>query len=248
MQPPAEKYRSQKKPSTKKEGSQFKIFVGGIPPALKRDDLNFYFSQFGQILKIDLPVKKGRRGKEKLRGFAFIHFLDQESVDHVLGQYLNRPENKKANGSKDSIGSVSHDINGSIVAVRQALDSQKASKLTKELQKLKLYVKNLPLDATSKEITKFFSRFGPVNRVQMTVNSSSKEFRGFAYVIINNKESFDKILDLFKANHSQTQFDLMDQSLLFRGVHVLEVDSSLSLTEVNKKRVIKKSLQQETET
>jgi len=47
----------------------------------------------------------------------------------------------------------------------------------------------------------------------MTVksNSKSKEFRGFAYVIISDKNSFERILELFKNKSCK--------KLLFRGIH-----------------------------
>jgi RNA recognition motif-containing protein len=135
-----------------------------------------------------------------------------------------------------SNSSVSHEINGHTVAVRRALAQNKASEITKELQKLKLFVKNLPLDATSNEIKKFFSKFGPVNRVQMTINSKSKEFKGFAYVIISNKKCYEKILKLFQENQKIKNFDEINPQVLFRGINLLQVESSLSLSEVTKNR------------
>lgn len=207
--------------NSQSEAEPSKIFVGGIPPGLSEEDLDAYFSQFGEIVKIDMPTKKGRRGKVKLRGFAFIHYSDSVSVDLVLES--SHDNSQSINALKTDV-SVTHEINGFSVAVRKALDISKASKLTKELQKLKLFVKNLPLDATSEEINSFFSKFGPVNRVQITMN------RGFAYVIISNKESYDKILKFFKDNHSKEKFDQIDPKVFFRGVHLLEVNSSISLT------------------
>ena len=60
---------------------------------------------------------------------------------------------------------------------------------------------------------------------------------------MKNKKSFDKILRLFNENRRKRSFDDIDNNVLFRGLHLLDVSSSLSLSEVNKNRFYQKNLQ-----
>eukprot|EP00331_Platyophrya_macrostoma_P032590 CAMPEP_0176457406 /NCGR_PEP_ID=MMETSP0127-20121128/31913_1 /TAXON_ID=938130 /ORGANISM="Platyophrya macrostoma, Strain WH" /LENGTH=480 /DNA_ID=CAMNT_0017847647 /DNA_START=198 /DNA_END=1640 /DNA_ORIENTATION=- len=61
-----------------------KLFVGGLPQGLPEDEFRKYFEQFG---KIEDSVIMMDRETGKSRGFGFITFDNEESVDKVIEQY-----------------------------------------------------------------------------------------------------------------------------------------------------------------
>lgn len=60
-----------------------KIFIGQLPTDFVEDDLAHYFSQFGLVDSIELPMD---RGKNARRPFGFVSFLSEKTAEEVLRQ------------------------------------------------------------------------------------------------------------------------------------------------------------------
>jgi len=67
-----------------------KIFVGGFAPDVNMETLHEHFSKFGEIEKIDLPIKDQENKKHK--GFCFVSFVDAASVDAATAKGNQRQE------------------------------------------------------------------------------------------------------------------------------------------------------------
>ena len=69
------------------------VYVGGLPYDISEGDIIVIFSQFGEIVDVNMPRDKDT-GKPK--GFAFIAYEDQRStvlaVDNFNGAILNKEE------------------------------------------------------------------------------------------------------------------------------------------------------------
>ncbi|XP_004679507.2 PREDICTED: heterogeneous nuclear ribonucleoprotein A1-like [Condylura cristata] len=76
-----------------------KIFVGGIKENTEEHHLRDYFQQYGEIQMIKIMTDQGSGRK---RGFAFVTFDDQDSVDKIISQEY-------------------HTVNGHKCTVRKAL-------------------------------------------------------------------------------------------------------------------------------
>ena len=100
----------------------FKVFVGGLPHNIGKDEIIIYFSRFGDILKVDLP-KYGK--SRKLKGFGFVFFSSPCEIENVLEH-------------------GDHQIQGKRVTVRRGLEDETAQKMTKDNQYKKLYVSGFP--------------------------------------------------------------------------------------------------------
>ncbi|KAI1705550.1 RNA recognition motif domain-containing protein [Ditylenchus destructor] len=59
---------------------KFRLFVGGLSKQTSVETLREYFSKFGQIVDCAIP----RNVDNSSRGFAFVIFRSQESIDNVL--------------------------------------------------------------------------------------------------------------------------------------------------------------------
>jgi RNA recognition motif-containing protein len=57
------------------------LFIGGINDSINENDLKEYFSQFGNILNVDI---KRDKTSLKSRGFAFVIFDDYDPVDKII--------------------------------------------------------------------------------------------------------------------------------------------------------------------
>ena len=64
-----------------KKTKSVKIFVGGVPPDTNKEELKSYFSRFGRISKIDLPLNNKNN---TLKGFAFVTFCSPSSADRAV--------------------------------------------------------------------------------------------------------------------------------------------------------------------
>lgn len=58
-----------------------KIFVGGLTNELADDDIKGYFSQFGNIVEVEMPFDKT---KNQRKGFCFITFDSEQVVNELL--------------------------------------------------------------------------------------------------------------------------------------------------------------------
>ncbi|CAA7025132.1 unnamed protein product [Microthlaspi erraticum] len=76
-----------------------KIFVGGLPPALTSDDFRAYFETYGPVSDAVIMIDQTT---QRPRGFGFVSFDSEDSVDLVLHKTF-------------------HDLNGKQVEVKRAL-------------------------------------------------------------------------------------------------------------------------------
>ncbi|XP_025156129.1 RNA-binding protein squid isoform X2 [Harpegnathos saltator] len=58
-----------------------KIFVGGLSTELSDDDIKHFFSQFGNIVEVEMPFDKT---KNQRKGFCFITFESEQVVNELL--------------------------------------------------------------------------------------------------------------------------------------------------------------------
>ncbi|KAG2285692.1 hypothetical protein Bca52824_045296 [Brassica carinata] len=76
-----------------------KIFVGGLPPALTSDEFRAYFETYGPVSDAVIMIDQAT---QRPRGFGFVSFDSEDSVDLVLHKTF-------------------HDLNGKQVEVKRAL-------------------------------------------------------------------------------------------------------------------------------
>ncbi|KAL6258420.1 hypothetical protein P5V15_010377 [Pogonomyrmex californicus] len=85
-----------------------KIFVGGLSTELSDDDIKNFFSQFGNIVEMEMPFDKT---KNQRKGFCFITFESEQVVNELLKipkQTINGKavDVKKATPKLDGMGGM----------------------------------------------------------------------------------------------------------------------------------------------
>lgn len=84
-----------------------KIFVGGIPTSLTEDEFKAHFSSYGVVVEHQIMVD---RSTGRSRGFGFISFKSEESVEKIISEGRmhdlagKQVEIKKAEPKKDEAG------------------------------------------------------------------------------------------------------------------------------------------------
>lgn len=62
-------------------GMYRKVFVGGLPSSVTEEDLSIYFERYGRVNEVELLRD---RETNRLRGFAFVTFDDEDSADKCI--------------------------------------------------------------------------------------------------------------------------------------------------------------------
>jgi nucleolin len=147
--------------------------VSGIPYNCQEEDLrNFFASE--SITEIKLPKYQDTG---RCRGYAHLVFDSQEEYEKALQK------------NHESIGERYLDIKPA--KGEKVIDS---STVSIPVGCKVLFVKNLPYEIEEEEIKTEFSSCGIVTDVRMVFNSSTKLFKGFAYIDFRDLGSVKKAI------------------------------------------------------
>lgn len=164
---PKSKIRSTKKTF---DGSK-KLYIGNIPFTSTDDDLREYFSEFGEVTDIFLPVNK----YGEPRGFAFIS-VKEEDADGVI----------EATDGMEFMGRT-------LVVNLPLPPGEKAARGPRP-QRMKLYVGNLSFYTTGETLTDVFQEFGSVYDCYIPFDVNNGNSRGFGFITMD-KEAAESAVD-----------------------------------------------------
>jgi len=160
-----------------------KMFVGGISPESKDDELKTFFENVSGGSVSDHVVI--RKDSDKKSHFGFVTFETCEMLDEVL---LKRAE---------------LNFNGRLLDVNRAVPKNNSSPGAHEKTK-KLFIANLPkFNCTEEEIKKYFDerhnpKFGTIESVQLIKKKDEQgnkmeENKGYGFVIVSSEDMADKM-------------------------------------------------------
>ncbi|XP_061162766.1 squamous cell carcinoma antigen recognized by T-cells 3-like [Saccostrea echinata] len=146
-------------------------FVSNLDYSIDEDRIGQLFAKCGEMT--DIRLVKTIRGKSK--GYAYVEFKDELGMLEALK--LDRTP-----------------VEGRPVFVSKCEDrSQKKAqfKFSTEMEKNKLFVKNLPFTCTREALIQIFSEHGPVREVRMVTYRSGAP-KGLAYVEFEDEQDAAK--------------------------------------------------------
>lgn len=146
-----------------------KLFVGGLSWETTQDNLQRYFSRYGEV--IDCVVMKNAESGRS-RGFGFVTFADPANVNVVL---QNGP----------------HTLDG------RTIDPKPCNPRTLQKPKKgggypKVFLGGLPSNVTETDLRSFFTRFGKVMEVVIMYDQEKKKSRGFGFLSFEDEDSVDR--------------------------------------------------------
>jgi len=138
-----------------------KLFLGGLSWETTDEDLIEYFSQFGQVANVNIKYNSSTGHP---RGFGFITFASEDTVDAVLA-------------------AQPHTVKGKVVDPRKA-KSKTSSK--------KIFVGGVDSNTEEEALKEYFSRFGKVDGIELPFDKIRNRRREFCFIIFDTKEAADQ--------------------------------------------------------
>ncbi|KAF0991343.1 hypothetical protein HZS_2912 [Henneguya salminicola] len=152
-----------------------KIFIGGLPKSVDDEQLYNKFICYGDI---DDHVVMKHPGTKDSRGFGFIQFVNEESVDKIIN---SRP----------------HTIDNREIEVRRAMPKDINHSTIHERTK-RVFIGGLNYDITDDTLQKYytdkFSKYGTVESVEVKRDRESNTSRGFGFITFDSEDAVDAVL------------------------------------------------------
>jgi RNA recognition motif-containing protein len=154
---------------------KFTAFVGNLPYTSSVMEIRELFGQYGEVVYVNLPRDKV---SGRAKGFAFVDMASKDDLDKAI-EALNGME-----------------MGGRAIRVAASVPKEElpeAPKRNVPKDGEKLYVGNLPFEATESDIRDFFSEYGTVQGIYMPKSDDGTP-RGYAFVTMS-KDSYEKTLE-----------------------------------------------------
>ena len=149
------------------------MFLGGLKPNIRKNDVYDYFIKFGEIVNITLSIDTKTSCN---KGYSFVNFKDSSVIPNIL----TRPhflENRKIE-CKISYGGEYN-----------KLERQQSAKC-------KIFVKKLKKNTTDAKLFNYFSQFGEIKNAYVIFDPENGRSKGFGYIQFVDYTVVDYIMNL----------------------------------------------------
>jgi RNA recognition motif-containing protein len=168
------------KESTRKiERERFTLFVGNLPLDCTSDQVKELFEKFGTVDLVTMPLK---RESQQPRGFAFVDMSSPEELEAAIE------------------GTHEQSFGGRTIRVSKSVPKEQLEERPRVIDDRvepgmkKIYVGNIPFEATKEDLEKLCEPYGPVSEVFLPRNGQTGTGRGFAFVTMKEEDAM-KVID-----------------------------------------------------
>jgi len=157
------------------------IFVGNLNPKSEKNELEEYFSKFGELVSVDL---RKQPNSTRNRGFAFVVFSKSSDVDHVMA---SRP----------------HKLGGTNIDCKRKTPKSEGVGMEERVTKVwigkpdpEYMIRSYGLDDTTTDevLTEYFEKFGKVSHIHQFIWKDTNKKRGYGYITFDDADTVDKIV------------------------------------------------------
>lgn len=159
-----------------------KMYVAGLDYSTDDDAFFTYFTRFGEVAKAEV-VRDKHSGKS--RGFGFITFTNESSVEEALAEQAQTPL---------QLGSRPLEIKAAVPRGSSALIKGRDERGGPDIRSKKIYVAGLLATTTEDTLREHFNGFGKVSDCYIQRNRATGESRMFAFVQYNSEEEVREVL------------------------------------------------------
>ena len=148
------------------------LFVGGLSPAITEGELESHFSQHCEVNGVKLMKDK----KTKLpKGYAYVYLKQEpDCLDQILSMF--------------------HTVGGRKVDVQAASKKCDKQQWKAEQQERRVFIRNLPNDATPEQLEALFGRYGKVKNAYLIYDYYTGKPKGQGYLHFEDTESVQMAL------------------------------------------------------
>ncbi|NWR46841.1 RBM19 protein, partial [Regulus satrapa] len=158
------------------------LFIKNLNFATTEDTLKETFSKVGALKSCTISKKKDKAGTLLSMGFGFVEYKKPESAQKALRQL----QGCTVDGHK-------LEVKLSERAVRPAVKSARKKQTAQKQKTSKILVRNIPFQATVREIRELFSTFGELKTVRLPKKmAGTGSHRGFGFVDFITKQDAKK--------------------------------------------------------
>ncbi|XP_064024576.1 probable RNA-binding protein 19 isoform X2 [Pogoniulus pusillus] len=158
------------------------LFIKNLNFATTEDTLKETFSKVGAVKSCTISKKKDKAGTWLSMGFGFVEYKKPESAQKAL----RRLQGCSVDGHK-------LEVKISERAVRPAVKSSRKKQTVKKQKTSKILVRNIPFQATVREVRELFSTFGELKTVRLPKKvAGTGSHRGFGFVDFLTKQDAKK--------------------------------------------------------
>ncbi|CDK28494.1 unnamed protein product [Kuraishia capsulata CBS 1993] len=195
------------------DGPTVSVFVKGLNFATTQADLADFFKALPGFVVAVIKTKPDPKDSKKVQsmGFGFVEFRTKQQAEAAIST--------KSGTSLDGYNlqlKLSH---------RQA---GQASSVEKSKKSAKIIVKNLPFEATRKDVFELFSAFGQLKSVRVP-KKFDKSARGFAFVEFVLSKEAESAMDQLQGVH------LLGRRLVMQYAELESVDVESEIEKMTKK-------------
>ncbi|CAF4030772.1 unnamed protein product [Adineta steineri] len=143
------------------------LFVGKLSSDTTKEDLEKYFSNFGQIENV--YIKYNALGK-RAHSSAFILFDNKESIEKILNIQL-------------------HTINQNQIVLKRAHGKSPPKYPVKRIN-----IPRLPTNFVENDLFNYFSQFGDIDKIEIPMNHEANVRRPYGFVLFSSEKPAEEIL------------------------------------------------------
>ncbi|KAL3315467.1 hypothetical protein Ciccas_005897 [Cichlidogyrus casuarinus] len=162
-----------------------KLFIGGLSPQTDDNALKSYYSRWGEIVDV-VVMKDNSTGRS--RGFGFVTFSDASMAEKAVADGPHVIDGK----STDTKRAISKD----------SMDERSSGPTDK------VFVGGLTREISNEQLRNYFETFGSVKEATVMTDKETGESRCFAFVIFNDMDTVDKVMESKPHNLQGCQIDV----------------------------------------
>lgn len=158
------------------------LFIKNLNFCTTEDALQKTFSKCGKIVSCTISKKKDKTGKLLSMGYGFVQYQTAEAAQKALRQLQHC-----------TIDDHQLELKISERATRTNKETHKKKQVVKKQKGSKILVRNVPFQATVKEIRELFCTFGELKTVRLPKKAAgSGNHRGFGFIDFITKQDAKK--------------------------------------------------------
>lgn len=162
------------------------LFVGGVPGKVTKDELRDYFLRYGEVVSVKVnkarqkkkptPKYKGLDMGQLVQGHAYVKMKDSK-VARALIEMQELPIDKKRT-----------------LHIEAAVARSEKKKYKQEVEKLRVFIGNLPVSLTTEMLKNHFIKFGSLKKIYKIYDHFNQVDKDYGYVIFQDAESATEVL------------------------------------------------------